>query len=138
MPERCVLIVLIRLVHIYLTIWWRGTVPSDGGRGNGGVISMDQSKVLSIAREYADTVRQIMDTDAILFYGSHARGTATADSDIDIAIVVDHIPADYLGSVTALWKLTRTVNLEIEPVLLATSDDRSGFLSTVRRTGIAV
>ena len=96
---------------------------------------MDQSKVLSIARKYADAVRQIMDTDAIFLYGSHARGTATKDSDIDIAVVVDHIPADYL---TALWKLTRTVNLEIEPVLLAASDDRSGFLSTVRRTGIAV
>ena len=99
---------------------------------------MDQSKVLSIAREYADTVRQIMDTDAIFLHGSHARGIATKDSDIDIAVVVDHIPTDYLGTVTALWKLTRTVNLEIEPVLLAASDDRSGFLSTVRRTGIAV
>ena len=33
---------------------------------------MDQSKVLSIAREYADAVRQIMDTDAIFLYGSHA------------------------------------------------------------------
>ena len=99
---------------------------------------MDQSKVLSIAREYADAVRQMMDTDAIFLYGSHARGTATKDSDIDIAVVVDHIPADYLETVTALWKLTRTVNLEIEPVLLAASDDRSGFLNTVRRTGIAV
>ena len=68
----------------------------------------------------------------------HARGTATADSDIDIAVVVDRIPTDYLGAVTALWKLARTVNLEIEPVLLAASDDRSGVLSTVRRIGIAV
>ena len=32
LPERCVLIVLIRLVHIYPTIWWRGPAPSDGGR----------------------------------------------------------------------------------------------------------
>ena len=99
---------------------------------------MDQSKVLSIAREYADAVRQIMDTDAIFLYGSHTRGTATKDSDIDIAVVVDRIPDDYLGTVTALWTLTRTVSLEIEPVLLSASDDRRGFLNTVRRSGIAV
>ena len=34
LPERCVLIVLIRLVHIYPTIWWRGMAPSDGGRSS--------------------------------------------------------------------------------------------------------
>ena len=64
--------------------------------------------------------------------------TVLAQQLIGIAVVVDHIPADYLETVTALWKLTRTVNLEIESVLLAASDDRSGFLSTVRKTGIAV
>ena len=64
--ERCISIVLIRLVHIYPTIWWRGPAPSDGGWGNECVISVNQSKVLSIAREYADAVRQIMDTDAIM------------------------------------------------------------------------
>ena len=58
--------------------------------------------MLSVAREYADAIRQIMDTDAIFLYGSHARGTATKDSDIDIAVVVDRILADYLGAVTAL------------------------------------
>ena len=99
---------------------------------------MDQREVLSIAREYADAVRQIMDTDAIFLYGSHARGTATKDSDIDIAVVVDRIPADYLGTVTALWRLTRSVNQEIAPVLLSAADDRSGFLTTVQKTGIAV
>ena len=99
---------------------------------------MDQREVLSIAKEYADAVRQIMDTDAIFLYGSHARGTATKDSDIDIAVVVDRIPADYLGTVTALWRLTRSVNQEIEPVLLSAADDRSGFLTTVQKAGIAV
>ena len=30
--DRCVLIILIRLVHIYPTIWWRRGTPSDGRR----------------------------------------------------------------------------------------------------------
>ena len=74
---------------------------------------------------------------AILF-GSYAKGTATKDSDIDIAVVVDKIPGDYLNTMTTLWRLTRSVNHDIEPVLLTAADDESGFLSTVQKTGIAV
>ena len=33
LSERGVLIVLIRLVYIYPTIWWRKGAPSDDGRG---------------------------------------------------------------------------------------------------------
>ena len=34
LSEQCVLSALIRLVHIYPTIWWRRGTPSDGGRGS--------------------------------------------------------------------------------------------------------
>ncbi len=99
---------------------------------------MDQEKALNIAREYAAAVRKVIDTSAIFLYGSCARGTASKDSDIDIAVVVDQIPGDYLNTMTVLWRLTRAVDYDIEPVLLTAEDDKSGFLSTVRKTGIAV
>lgn len=99
---------------------------------------MAQDEVLNIARAYADSVRKIMKTTAVFLYGSYAKGTATKDSDIDIAVVVDQIPGDYLGAVSKLWNLTNAVSVEIEPVLLTPADNQSGFLQTVRRTGIAV
>lgn len=99
---------------------------------------MDQAKALTVAREYAAAVRNIMDTRAIFLYGSQANGTAGKDSDIDIAVIVDDLPGDYLKTMATLWKLTRSVAQEIEPVLLTAKDDASGFLSTVRHTGIAV
>lgn len=99
---------------------------------------MDQEKVLSIARKYASAVRETVDATAIFLYGSCAKGTASADSDIDIAVVVDKAPDDYLSAIATLWKLTRSVDHAIEPVLLTEADDASGFLRTVRRTGIAV
>lgn len=99
---------------------------------------MDQEKVLSIAKEYASAVRGIINATAVFLYGSYAKGTATADSDIDIAVVVDEVPGDYLNTVAMLWKLTRSVNHAIEPVLLTKADDTSGFLQTVQRTGVAV
>ena len=99
---------------------------------------MVESEVLNAARAYADAVRALIDAKAIFLYGSHARGTATKDSDIDIAVVVDQVPDDYLTAVSKLWSLTRKVNLNIEPVLLTEADNQSGFLQTVERTGIAV
>ena len=74
----------------------------------------------------------------VILFGSRARGTNGERSDIDIAVVVDEVPDDYLGAVAALWRLTRCVDSAIEPVLLTEADNDSGFLQTVRRTGIAV
>ena len=99
---------------------------------------MAQDEVLNIAKEYANAVRSIMQTSGVFLYGSYAKGTATADSDIDIAVVVDQIPGDYLSIVSKLWGLTRNISQEIEPVLLTAVDNQSGFLQTVKRTGIAV
>lgn len=99
---------------------------------------MVKEEVLQSARKYAAAVRNVMETDSIVLYGSQARGNADENSDIDIAVIVDRVPGDYLDAMAALWKLTGTVNDAIEPVLLLRSDCKSGFLETVRRTGIAV
>ncbi len=99
---------------------------------------MAENEVIGIAKEYAERVRRIMDAKAVILFGSHARGTATKDSDIDIAVIVDGLDTDYLAAVSKLWSLTRDVNDEIEPVLLLANDTDSGFLQTVQSTGIAV
>lgn len=99
---------------------------------------MAENEVISIAKAFADKVRGVMDTKAVYLYGSYAKGTATEDSDIDIAVIVDSIPGDYLTAVSKLWGITRTVHEDIEPVLLTTSDHDTGFLQTVYTTGIAV
>ena len=99
---------------------------------------MAENEVIGIAKAYAEKVRAIMNPKAVILYGSHAKGTATKDSDIDIAVIVDSIETDYLSTVTQLWRLTRSVNDEIEPVLIMEDNDDSGFLHTVQTTGIAV
>ena len=97
---------------------------------------MEQEKVMSIAKTYADSVRRVLPVKNVYLYGSYARGTAGKDSDIDIAVVVDELPEDYLGTLKLLWKLTRGEGVDIEPVLLNGREDRSGFLATVMKTGI--
>ncbi len=97
---------------------------------------MNQKEVLNIASKYADSVRNILSVRGIYLYGSWARGTAEKDSDIDIAVIVDELPDDYLGTLALLWKLTRGEEIDIEPVLLESDDDKSGFLKTILKTGI--
>lgn len=99
---------------------------------------MVEEKVLTAAREYAAAVRKTMDVRNIFLYGSHAKGMAKKNSDIDIAVVADQVPGDYLDTMAFLWQLTNNVDESIEPVLLLSSDDESGFLDTVRQTGIAI
>ena len=99
---------------------------------------MAENKIIDIAKAYADKVRNVMNAKEVILYGSHAKGTATKDSDIDIAVIADAIETDYLTAVSLLWRLTRTVNDEIEPVLILEGNDDSGFLQTVKNTGIAV
>ena len=99
---------------------------------------MVENSAIAAAKEYAGQVRKIMNPQAIYLYGSHAKGTANHNSDIDIAVIVDSIQGDYLTAISNLWKLTRSVNDDIEPVLLTTKDDDNGFLKTIIHTGIAV
>lgn len=99
---------------------------------------MVKEQVLTSAKEYAEAVREILNPSEVILYGSQAKGTATKDSDIDIAVVVRETPADYLSVMATLWKLTRKINDAIEPVLLTLDDERSGFLATVQRTGVVI
>ena len=51
--------------------------------------------------------------------------------------VVNKVPGDYLDVVSLPWKLTRSMNHGVEPILLNAADDESAFLQTIQQTGIA-
>ena len=71
----------------------------------------------------------------IVLYGSYAKGTATSDSDIDIAVIVETLDSDYLDEHAILFKLRRSVDSRIEPVLIEYGKDKSGFPRKVMDTG---
>jgi len=92
-------------------------------------------KVVEIARLYAQKVKSLMPVSMVVLYGSHAKGTAGQNSDIDIAVVVDKFDGDYLKTSADLFNLVRTVNKRIEPVLLCRENDKGGFLENVLKHG---
>ena len=81
---------------------------------------------------------QHLNVEEVILYGSYGKGTPHPDSDIDIAIVVDSIKGDYFDTVPLLWKLRRQISNLIEPILISEEDDRSGFLESIRKTGIVL
>jgi len=96
---------------------------------------MDQRTVVSTVERYAERVAHEYSPSAIVLYGSHAKGNAREDSDIDVAIVFDGFTGDWLKTSSRLWYLTEDISYDIEPVLLDSTKDASGFVADVFKTG---
>ncbi|MCL2350617.1 MAG: nucleotidyltransferase domain-containing protein [Defluviitaleaceae bacterium] len=96
---------------------------------------LDKAKVGEIAETYTAKVREVYDPKQVILFGSHINGSPHEDSDIDIAVVFDTIPEDFLGTWTHLIKLRRGLSFNIETHMLDEVSDRSGFLEHIRNTG---
>ena len=96
---------------------------------------MDRGTALTIATAYADEVCKVFAPLAIILYGSYANDTAATDSDIDVAVIFEGYDGNWLQDSATLWKLTRKVNTNIEPILLDRAQDPSGFVDKIRNSG---
>lgn len=99
---------------------------------------MDNAEVIIKLRKYKKLLSKFMKFDTMILFGSHARGTAREDSDVDVAIVVDELSGDYFSTRPLLWKIRREIDDRIEPVLIEKGHDDSGFLSEVMKHGVII
>ena len=96
---------------------------------------MDKKESVEIVKNYAEVVKNHFPVKKIILYGSHAKKSARKDSDIDVAVVLDSVEDDYLSAGALLFKLSRGIDLRIEPVLVEQGDDVTGFLDEITKTG---
>jgi predicted nucleotidyltransferase len=101
-------------------------------------MSKNKESVIEIAQQYAKLIRDYVNPEKIILYGSYATGNQTEDSDIDIAVIMKSIPDDYLAALKLLNRLTRNIDKRIEPIILDENDDISGFLSTIYLSGFTL
>lgn len=98
---------------------------------------MDKEQAIKLARRYKTAVAERLPLKALYLYGSFSKGTYTADSDIDIAVVVESLNEDYFADTPLLWKLKRKISNLIEPVLLI-EDENNPLYSDILKTGILI
>ena len=101
--------------------------------------ALTQQQAIEYVREYKRLISTRFNIEPkVYLYGSYSKGSANADSDIDVAVIVPETEvvnkweqwADLCGDV-------RKVSLLIEPVLMEDNED-SALYRDVMRTGVAV
>lgn len=98
---------------------------------------MDKEQAIALAKKYKEMVATLLPLKALYLYGSYSKGNYREDSDIDIAVVVEHLSDDYFEDTPILWKLRRKVSNLIEPVLL-TEDMNNPLYQNITKTGILI
>ena len=99
---------------------------------------MDQTEVIAKVKRYAELVCSHFAIEKVVLYGSHARGMAGIDNDIDVAIVVRKMEKGFFEVEPLLWRLRREIDSLIEPVLVEEDNDPAGFLNEILKTGIII
>ncbi len=98
---------------------------------------MDKEQAIELAKRYKASVAECLPLKALYLYGSFSKGTYHADSDIDIAVVVDRLSDNYFEDTPLLWKIKRRISNLIEPVLI-TEDLNNPLYSDILKTGTLI
>ncbi len=95
----------------------------------------DKAAVRECVSRLAELAKDNFPVKKVILFGSYAKGYAREDSDIDVAVLIDKIDGDFLSAETRLFQLRRNIDTRIEPVLIEDTDDFSGFLEEILKTG---
>lgn len=99
---------------------------------------MDKNEAINKVKQYKLLLKEYFNLEAVYLFGSYARDNFREDSDIDVAVIVSNISVDFFSVNPLLWKLRRQVDDRIEPVLIDSNNDRSGFFEEIKRNGIEI
>jgi predicted nucleotidyltransferase len=96
---------------------------------------LDKATVVSTVERYAEAVAKEFSPSAVVLFGSYANGNPREESDIDVGVVFDGFLGDWRIANARLWDLAYDVSWDVEPHLLDTKNDKSGFAKHVLKTG---
>ena len=96
---------------------------------------MDKGTVINTIEKYTDAVKKEFSPFAVVLFGSYAKDNANENSDIDVAVIFKGLTGDWLKVSSRLWNLAYDIDWDIEPHLLDTTQDKSGFVQHVFKTG---
>lgn len=96
---------------------------------------MDNRQVYDRINRFIEAIIPEYNPEKIVLYGSYAKGTNHLESDIDIAVIVNEVEGSFLEKEARLFKIRRSIDSNIEPILLESKNDRSGFVEHILSYG---
>ena len=96
---------------------------------------LDKGTVMNTVERYVEAVKNEFSPSTVVLFGSYVNGEPHKDSDIDIGVVFNGFTGDWRKTSSRLWNLAYDISWDIEPHLLDTTQDKSGFVKHVFRTG---
>ena len=100
-----------------------------------------ENGIKDIILKYISVITQYYNVEAIILFGSFAKGTNTEDSDIDIAVILKDSNLDVIDEELNLMRLRRKIDTRIEPHIIRIEDYKNvvtPFVKEVIETGIKV
>lgn len=103
-----------------------------------------QKEQLRILQKFAEKVRSVYPEALVWAFGSYARGTAIAESDLDVCVVIPKMkPNDRLAVSDMAWEVGFAHDLHLSTVVISENDFEQGpvsaspLLDTIRSEGVA-
>ena len=98
------------------------------------------SRIMESIKKYIEKISQYYKIEAIILFGSYAKGTENEDSDIDIAVISDDFD-DIYDCMAILMGMTWDIDARIEPHPISKEDYEkvsNPFIKEIVDTGIKV
>ena len=96
---------------------------------------LDKRTVMNTVERYVEVVKKEFSPSAVVLFGSYVNGAPHEYSDIDVGVVFNGFTGDWRKTSSRLWNLAYDISWDIEPHLLDTKQDKSGFVKHVFKTG---
>ena len=96
---------------------------------------LDKGTVINTVTRYVDAVKKEFSPYAVILFGSYVNGNPNENSDIDVGVVFNGLSGDWRKTSSRLLNLAYDISWDIEPHLLDTTQDKSGFVKHVIKTG---
>jgi uncharacterized protein len=104
-------------------------------------ISLEKQKINSIKKYIALLQQKGISVSKVILFGSHAKGMAKPDSDIDIAVISSQFGRDSFKEMTFLRKIALEIDSHIEPLPFSPQDldDRYSTLAQeIKKYGVLI
>jgi predicted nucleotidyltransferase len=85
-------------------------------------IPLEKDKINSIKKYIALLKKKRINVSKVILFGSHAKGLAKPDSDIDIAVISSQFGRDSFKEMTFLRKVALEIDSHIEPLPFSPQD----------------